>query len=217
MEQLEKRMDVAEQQIKETREDLNRIFDELVEMIRKRGKEYDDVLEEPDLYAYRSVPNPTYAKDTYKAKAEIPTFNGNIDIEGCLDWLYEVETFFEVMEVSEDCRIPLVAYKLKRGADAWWCHVQAEHMNAERRTSCENLATNEKSFKRGVLRADCDQILFIRFQNCSQGNRTVSDYTWEFLRLQVNCNLAETKYQQVAMYINVLNDVIQDQPMMQQI
>ncbi|KAI4986954.1 hypothetical protein ZWY2020_037180, partial [Hordeum vulgare] len=80
MEQLEKRMDVAEQQIKETREDLNRIFDELVEMIRKRGnlgarlpqqhevhstsrrkiyveaflgKEYDDVLEELDLYAYR--------------------------------------------------------------------------------------------------------------------------------------------------------------------
>ncbi|KAF7042953.1 hypothetical protein CFC21_052426 [Triticum aestivum] len=35
MEQLEKRMGAAEQQIKELREDLNRRFDQLVEMIRK--------------------------------------------------------------------------------------------------------------------------------------------------------------------------------------
>ncbi|KAI4992047.1 hypothetical protein ZWY2020_041910 [Hordeum vulgare] len=35
MEQLEKRMDVAEQKIKELCEDLNRRFDQLVEMIRK--------------------------------------------------------------------------------------------------------------------------------------------------------------------------------------
>ena len=35
MEQLKKRMDAAEQQIKELREDLNRRFDQLVEMIRK--------------------------------------------------------------------------------------------------------------------------------------------------------------------------------------
>ena len=35
MEQLEKRMDAAEQQIKELREDLNQRFDQLVEMIRR--------------------------------------------------------------------------------------------------------------------------------------------------------------------------------------
>jgi len=97
-------MDVAEQQIKELREDLNRRFDQLVEMIRRGvspaaneeisskeedvqpqrrggnlgarlprqhavqrtsrrpiyvetsgGEEYDDALEEPDLYAYQST------------------------------------------------------------------------------------------------------------------------------------------------------------------
>jgi hypothetical protein len=158
MEQLEKRMDAAEQQIKELREDLNRRFDQLVEMIRKgvplaanegdsskedvqrrsgklgarppqhavqcasrrpiyveasEGEEYDDALEET---AYQRVLNPTYARDTYKVKAEIPSSNGNVDIEGCLDWLCELETFFEVMEVQEDRRVPLVAYKLKGGA-----------------------------------------------------------------------------------------------------
>jgi hypothetical protein len=67
------------------------------------------------------------------------------------------------------------------------------------------------------LPTDYDQILFIQFQNCAQGNRTVSEYIEEFLRLQVRCHLAETEDQQVARYINGLNDVIQDHLMMQQI
>jgi len=169
-------MDAAEQQIQALREDLNRRFDQLVEMIRRgvpaagneedsskeegdvrrrrrgshlhtqipqrhadqrtsrrptyvetsEGDEYDENLEEPDLYAYTRVPNTTYARATYKVKAEIPTFNGNVDIEGCLDWLYEVETFFEVMNIPEDRRVSLVAYKLKGGAGAWWHRLQED-------------------------------------------------------------------------------------------
>ena len=56
----------------------------------------------------------------------------------------------------------------------------------------------------------------------SQNFRTVlkevgSDYTEEFLRLQVRCNLAETEDQQVARYINGLNEVIRDKLVMQSI
>ena len=43
------------------------------------------------------------------------------------------------------------------------------------------------------------------------------EYTEEFLRLQVRCNLAETEDQQVARYINGLTEVIRDQLVMQQI
>jgi hypothetical protein len=63
------------------------------------------------------------------------------------------------------------------------------------------------------LPADYNQILFIQFQNCVQEDRTVSEYTKEFLRLQVRCNLAEIEDQQVARYVNGLNDAI----LMQQI
>jgi hypothetical protein len=41
-----------------------------------------------------------------------------------------------------------------------------------------------------------------------QEDRTVSEYTEDFLRLQVRCNLAETEDQQVARYVNGLNDAI---------
>ena len=72
------------------------------------GEDHDDALEEPDLYAYQRVPSPIYASDTYKVKGEIPNFNGNFHIEGCHDRLHEVEIFFEVMNILEDRRVPLV-------------------------------------------------------------------------------------------------------------
>ena len=65
--------------------------------------------------------------------------------------------------------------------------------------------------------AEHEQMLFIQFQNCTKGSRTVDEYTEEFLRLQVRCNLAETEDQQVARYLNGLNDLIKDRLMMQQI
>jgi hypothetical protein len=64
--------------------------------------------------------------------------------------------------------------------------------------------------KARFLPADYEQILFTEFQNFSQGNRSVSEYTEEFLRLQIRCNLAETEDQQVARYINGLTEVIRD-------
>ncbi|KAF3624941.1 hypothetical protein FXO38_26051 [Capsicum annuum] len=92
--------------------------------------------------------------DMYKIKAEISTFNGNVNIEGFFDWIYEVDTFFEIMNIPTDYRVPLVAYKLK----------------------------GEK-----------------------------------FLRLQVRCNIYENEDQQVARYINGLNDSVQERLGIQQI
>ncbi|XP_047251462.1 uncharacterized protein LOC124886633 [Capsicum annuum] len=65
----------------------------------------------------------------YKIKAEVQTFNGNVNIEGFLDWIYEVETFFEIMNIPPYRRVPLVAYKLKGGVGAWWnCHQEDLHL-----------------------------------------------------------------------------------------
>jgi hypothetical protein len=95
-------------------------------------------------------------------KAEIPTFNGNVDIVGCLDWFYEVETFFEVMNIPEYRRVSLVAYKLKGGAGAWWHRLQEDRrLRGEPRVGSWGQMMN---FLKGrFLPADYDQILFIQF------------------------------------------------------
>ena len=57
-------------------------------------------------------------------KVKLPSFNGNISIEEYLDWVSEVEKFFNYMGSTNDKHVYLVAYKLKGRASAWWDCVQ---------------------------------------------------------------------------------------------
>ena len=57
-------------------------------------------------------------------KVELPSFNGNVSIEKYLDWVSEVEKFFDYIGTVDDKQVCLVAYKLKGGASAWWDRVQ---------------------------------------------------------------------------------------------
>ncbi|GJW84709.1 hypothetical protein Tco_0157854 [Tanacetum coccineum] len=51
-------------------------------------------------------------RQSYLVKVEIYNFDGNLDIEAVLDWLYEVDKFFDIMEVPEEEQVKVVAYKL---------------------------------------------------------------------------------------------------------
>ena len=63
---------------------------------------------------------------------ELPSFNGNVSIEEYLDWENEVEKFFDYIGIANDKQVCSVAYKLKKGASAWWYHVQLNR-NYERK------------------------------------------------------------------------------------
>ena len=54
----------------------------------------------------------------YRMKVKFPSFNGNVFIEEYLDWVSEVEKFFDYMGTADDKQVCLVAYKIKGGASA---------------------------------------------------------------------------------------------------
>ncbi|KAF3619355.1 hypothetical protein FXO37_33737 [Capsicum annuum] len=174
---LEERLD---QQIATLCEELTRRFGELVVLVRNnqggvsRNRrqhraqyvEKKDDVEEHDLYAQlrRGHAN---GGDMFKIKDEIPTFNGNVNIEGFLDWIYEVETFFEIMNIPPERRVPFVAYKLKGGARAWWnCHQEELHFRGENHV--RYWPQIKALLKARFLPTDYEQILYLQFHNCDQ-------------------------------------------------
>jgi len=55
------------------------------------------------------------SSNEYRMKIEIPSFSGNPDIESFLDWVYEVEKFFDMAYIpKEACQVR--GYNFKRGA-----------------------------------------------------------------------------------------------------
>lgn len=112
--------------------------------------------------------NPYSSLPEYKLKADIPNFSGNFRIEELIDWFFEVESFFEFMEVPEDSKVKLVTYKLKGGAAAWWDKICDDRRNANKpkirtwkrmktlirdksylESLCSNFSSNYKTFSRG--------------------------------------------------------------------
>lgn len=58
---------------------------------------------------------PTSAHNFW-VKIDLPNFNGHLHVENFLDWILEVENFFDYMQTPEAQQVKLVAYKLRGGA-----------------------------------------------------------------------------------------------------
>ena len=66
-----------------------------------------------------------------------------------------------------------------------------------------------KLLKGRFLAPDYQQYLFQEYQGCTQGTKTVSKYTQEFLRLLARCDLLERE-QQARRYLSGLKYSIQE-------
>ncbi|KAI0493184.1 hypothetical protein KFK09_027460 [Dendrobium nobile] len=171
--------------------------------------EISDSEEEPGM-ARRRRPWPRERQHSeFRVKLDIPFFDGKLHIEDYLDWERAVETFFEYMEIEHEKQVKYVACKLKGGASAWWQQV-IQSRRREGKGIVRNWLRMKQLLRGHFLPIDYEQMLYVQYQHCSQGSRTVNDYTEEFYRLSARNNLNETANQIVARYIGGLKDAIQD-------
>ena len=126
-----------------------------------------------------------------------------------LDWLYEVDKFFDIMDVPDYEQVKIVAYKLRGGAGAWWQREQ-DNRRAQGRRLVDTWPMMKRMIKGRFLPPDIEQILYQQYHNCFQGKRTIAEYMGGFLRLQARFNLREIDEQTAARYISGLNSSIQE-------
>ena len=101
-------------------------------------------------------------------KVELPSFNGNVSIKEYLDWVSEMENFFDYMSTANDKQVYLVVYKLKGGASAWWDHVQLNY-TCERKLPIQSWRRMKRLMADRFLPPNYKQELFKQYQDCRQG------------------------------------------------
>ncbi|KAI9185432.1 hypothetical protein LWI28_007215 [Acer negundo] len=104
--------------------------------------------------------------------------DGYLHIEDFLDWLDNVENYFQCMTDTEDMRVKLVSYKLKGGAHAWWKQIQhGRVLEGNRPISSWNRMKQmlKQMLKQRFLPTNYAQTLYLHYLNCRQGSRTVKD------------------------------------------
>ena len=61
-----------------------------------------------------------------RPKPSLSTYDGNLSAEGLIDWIGELDRYFDYEEVEEDKKVKLVVTRLKGHVALWWDSVQAE-------------------------------------------------------------------------------------------
>ena len=85
----------------------------------EQDEEATPMIETPKMRYFRSI-----LRATSRPKPEFPTYEGSLTVEHLIDWINELDKYFEYDELEEDVKVRLVATRLKGHASLWWDSVQ---------------------------------------------------------------------------------------------
>ena len=128
----------------------------------------------------------------FKLKVDIPYFNDNLNIEDFIDWIANIDKFFDYMGVPEEKRVRLVACRLKGGAFAWWERLQNKRIQ-EGKHPVRTWYCMKQLLKKDFLPPNYEQLLFQQYQRCHQGARSIQKYTAKFIRFVERNDLKESE------------------------
>lgn len=151
-------------------------------------------------------------KQGTRVKVEVPDFKGDLNPNLFMDWIQELEKYFDMegIEEMDPRRTKIVASRMKSHAALWWENLQ----NARKRQGKEKIKSWPKMLKRlnvKFMPADYQQRLFKEYQNLRQKELSISAFTEEFLKLQIRTGLQKDDEHAAARYVNGLRYQLQDE------
>ena len=114
-----------------------------------------------------------------KHKMEVSNFLGTLNPEDLIDWIDELEDYFELEGIDDPHRVRLAQTKLKGHAALWWKELQRDREEeGEMKITRWRLMVTKLKVK--FILANYELELFKKLQNLKQKDMTVKDYTEEF-------------------------------------
>ncbi|KAI4372778.1 hypothetical protein MLD38_010970 [Melastoma candidum] len=121
--------------------------------------------------------------------------------------MHTVERIFDYEEVLEDRMVNLAALKLKKYASHWW-----ENTNQQRRREGRDKIRSWTKMKRALTKRFLPdhyrRDLFLKLRSLQQTS-DVPEYTREFERLMLQCDVQEASKQTIARYLEDLSPILQ--------
>jgi hypothetical protein len=143
-------------------------------------------------------------------RVEILCYDGNPRAETLIDWLGEIDSYFEYESVQDPNHVHFSIMKLKGHAALWWDMLQKDLV--------DNILEKIKTWKNMVIKIkekflpiDYQQNLCRQLQNLRQKEISVHEYTEEFFKLLLRSGIKELEYQRMKRYVNNMKYHIQDE------
>lgn len=134
-----------------------------------------------------------------KPKPEISNYDGTLSVDVLLDWVSDLDKYFQNEEISEDKRVKFVATKLKGHAALWWDSVQADRRRMNKLPIRKWSRMLEK-LKGRFLPKDYQLELYRRVQNLGQKGMTVKKYIEEFYRVNLRASYTDDTPEKITRY-----------------
>jgi len=148
--------------------------------------------------------NPRFRANSNDFRVEIPEFGGKLDPEDFLDWLHTVERVFEYKDIPEDKKVKLIALRLQKYAYLWWTNLCAKRVR-ERKSKVRTWEKMKSKLKARFLPPTYVQDCYSQLHHLNQGNLSVEEYTREFEKLVIKCDLQEPEEQIIVRYLGGLD------------
>eukprot|EP00253_Pinus_taeda_P009065 PITA_09065 len=147
---------------------------------------------------------------SHKPKHELSTYDGSLSADVLLDWLSEVNKYFEFEETSEDKQVKFAATKLKGHASLWWDNIQAERKRLHKQP-IKKWSRMEAKLKEKFMPKDYQIMLYRQVQNLKQRGMTVKEFTEEFYKLNLRAGYVEDTPEKTTIFVNGLRGEILDE------
>jgi len=142
-------------------------------------------------------------------KVEILEFEGQLNPDEFIEWMNTVERVLEYKDVPDDKKVKLVALKLRKYASIWWSNVLSKRAR-KGKDKIRCWRKMKEKLKAKFLAPHYLQDNYTKLHNLRQESKSVEEYTREFEKLVMICNLRENEDQTIVRYLGGLNDPIRN-------